>query len=461
MTNIVTKKIKYKTDKDSLDIILGYIKNYNNVLRFTYNRFKEFPNLKGKEISALHRGLNNIFIDTHFLNSVIFDAKTLLSTCKSKKLIFGGKTLFKEREEGKISKEEWQLRRLSPLYHVGNKNYKGNDKFQILSTKNLLFKPNRKTHITLELQPLSKRSRKELERLIQLQEERAIPITYKLDLEYIYITYDYDVMKDWFKPSKKVRGRVMAVDLNPNYIGYSVADWKNEEEYKVIEKGVFSLKYINDSITKLKVSSQDKKAKYWHNKSSYEIRSIAQRIVKLANHYGCEIFGIEDINSKTKDTGKGKYFNRLVNSLWNRNLFVQQIEKYCSLYEIKLQKVECAFSSFIGNLSFRDEKAPDMVLSSIEVGRRAYEFYHQYILKDKEVEKNIVFPTGRIQLSKIQKSLEELKYPTEYNTLKALYYFIKEKENSKQRYRVSLEEFDSSSYFRKFYYKQKVMYFKF
>ena len=48
-SNIITLKIKYSTDEQSKTRILEYIKNYNNVLRFTYNRLHENKDLKTKE----------------------------------------------------------------------------------------------------------------------------------------------------------------------------------------------------------------------------------------------------------------------------------------------------------------------------------------------------------------------------------------------------------------------------
>ena len=49
-SNIITLKLKYSTDENSKTRILEYIKNYNNVLRFTYNRLHENKDLKTKEI---------------------------------------------------------------------------------------------------------------------------------------------------------------------------------------------------------------------------------------------------------------------------------------------------------------------------------------------------------------------------------------------------------------------------
>ena len=70
-SNIITLKIKYSTDEQSKTRILEYIKNYNNVLRFTYNRLHENKDLKTKEITVLQKIMNNIFVDSHFKNSAI------------------------------------------------------------------------------------------------------------------------------------------------------------------------------------------------------------------------------------------------------------------------------------------------------------------------------------------------------------------------------------------------------
>ena len=48
-----------------------------------------------------------------------------------------------------------------------------------------------------------------------------------------------------------------------------------------------------------------------------------------------------------------------------------------------------------------------MVLASIELGRRAYEYYNQYITRTKEIKKNIIHPDLKIFNDFYIKSLEE------------------------------------------------------
>lgn len=77
-----------------------------------------------------------------------------------------------------------------------------------------------------------------------------------------------------------------------------------------------------------------------------------------------------------------------------------------------------------------------MILASIELGRRAYEFYNQYIIKTKEIKKNIVRPNLTEFRELYLKSLEEFKLYPIYKDLIELYYEFKK---SKLRYRLSID----------------------
>ena len=78
-----------------------------------------------------------------------------------------------------------------------------------------------------------------------------------------------------------------------------------------------------------------------------------------------------------------------------------------------------------------------MVLSSIEISRRGYEFYHQYVIKDFPTRKNIILPDLELVKLRVAQSLEELGCSVQFGNLKELYYVLKK---SKQKYRFSLEE---------------------
>lgn len=456
MSNNITLKIKYSVDYEEQKIILNLIRQYNSLLRFTYNRFIENPKLKTKEMTLLQKQMNNIdLMDQYYKTGATYDAKAILAL-STEKVIFGGKKLFIDRCQNKISKEDFQIRKLRPLQIVGASYNKGNCKFQIITDSQILFKPNRNMHICLNLESVGKKNSKLLNKLIELQNKCEIAITYKLDINYVYITFDYNQCKQDIY--KVIENRVLAIDLNPNYLGYSVIDWKGENIYKIIDKGVLSLKELNDKQFSLSVNSTNKKYIYLNNKRNYEVIQLAYYLTKLTKHFKCELFSIEDLSIKSKDLNKGKRLNRLVNNSWNRNKFINVLRKLLNCSSTKLLEVEPNYSSFIGNLVYRSEKLPDMVLSSIELSRRAYEFNLQYIKKSKIPQKNIIFPKLEMVKDKISKSLEELKIESRFETLQELYLELKK---SKQQYRFLLDNVEKSRVFSKFYKRKYIKLYSF
>lgn len=455
-SNIITLKLKYSTDENSKTRILKYIKNYNNVLHFTYNRLHKNDKLKTKEITELQKSMNNIFVDSHFKNSAIFDSRSLL---KNDKVIFGGKKLFIDRCQNKITKDEFQLKKLRPIYSVGESDKKGNRKFSIVTENHIIFKPNKNEHFLLEINS-SKNYKKYLLQLIELSQNKQIAIDFKLDLNYVYISFDLNKLKSERKITSKIKDRYFAIDMNPNYVGYTIIDWIDGQNYKIVDKGAISLKDLNDYDDSLKgkgFSNESKEKKYITNKRNYENSDIAHKLERIANHYQCENFVIEDLSIPSKDNGKGKRFNRLCNQQWCRNRFVNIIKKLCKRDKIQILEVIPNYSSFIGNLVYRKEKLFDPILSSIEISRRGYEFNHQYILKDKEQKKNIV--QGNFDEDKVIyiQSLEELDISEQFSSFMELYKIIKK---SKARYRFPLEQC-SYAVFRKKHIKTYQTLYKF
>lgn len=468
--NNITLKIKY-TVESSVDsqTILDYIKNYNNVLRFTYNRLVD-GNYTQKEITSLQNSMNNIFIDSWLRQSAYYESKAMLSSIDElnktleddkkidkRSIIFGSKDNFIDRCKGVKNREEFLHERNHGLYSVGESTKNGNRKFRIQSNSCIIFQPNRKTNVTLNLQSVSKKWKKYIDSLIVLQNNKVIPITYRLDLEYIHVTFDLNAIEE-IKPYKYKKNRVLAVDMNPNYVGYSVVDWKSETSYNVIDSGMFSMKPLNDLQNSSHYSSDDKKSKYFNDKRRFEIVEIAHRLVKLCKHFKCECLALEGLQMFAKDNKKGRRFNRQVNNQWCRDLFVKQITKITKLHQIKLFEVRPEYSSFIGNLLYRKENLPDPVLSSIEIGRRAIEFNLQYCLRIKDIKYNIIYPDLKPVKTTVEKSLEELGYCEQFNDWKELYSSIK---NSKQRYRVLLDELPQSRVFSIKYKRRKEILYTF
>lgn len=432
---IKTLKIKY-TSSDKIRI-KDIRRQYSSTLKFTFNRVKDNRGkISTKHLTEIQKNINNVpLIDSHFKNSAIYESKAIYSSRKNEKVIFR-KSNFLDRTKGKISKEEFKENKYLPICSVGEADKKGNRKFKIISESLIIFKVNRNLHIDLNLCNLNSNYRKELLQLIVAQNNKSLPITYKLDSEYIYISYEEKDLKE-IKDCPKIKDRVFSVDLNPNYIGWSVVDWKNSDDFNLIDSGVISIKSLNDkdnSLKNKKLPSDSKEKKYISNKRNNEIIQVGIYLVSLAKHYQCSLFAIEKLDMNSKDYEKGRKFNRLVNNLWNRNLLINQIKKRCDLLKIDVLEVLPNFSSFIGNMIYRNLDKPDMVLASIEIGRRGREFYHQYIVKDRLKSKNIVFNESKLNKTLIAQSMEELGLKEDFTNIRDLYFRITK--TLKLRYRV-------------------------
>lgn len=441
-------KVKYQVNEEDTQLIKRYMQQYTSVNHYVYNRIQD--GLSQKQIKQQIKSLNNIeLLDSWFIQCSFYDVS------QKEHVIFGGKKNYFQRLKGLITNEEYKEKRLKPLYSIGevvNKSVKANRKFHIeqdLST--IIFKPNRNIQINLELIGVGNRKHI-LQKLYFKQEQKQIKIAYKLDLEYVYICFETtDILNIQID---HINNRVMSIDMNPNYIGWTIIDWKSESEFNIIKSGLISIKQLNDKELALKgYSSESKERKYITNKRNYETIQIVKNLINKAIYYKVQLFSIEDLNIESKDSGKGKKFNRLVNNQWSRNSFINNLEKRCNIFGIKLLKVKPEYSSFIGNFLFRSVNLPDPILSSIEISRRCYEFYNQYIIKAKNIKKNIIQPEINQFKHLYTKSLEEFGLQDNQLDFIKLYYIFKK---SKLKYRLSIDQFKNLQFSRFFSNKSHV-----
>lgn len=445
-----TLKIKYHTNNiKELDLVKKYQAQYTNLLRWMYNRVRDGVIEKNRE--QMSKQLNNInLLDSWFIRSASKEAQWIYDSKKGEKVIFGGKKNFIRRCKGLISKDEYIKNRLQSLHSIGESIQKGNRKFRISDDLEcVVFKPNKNIKIELIFDGINKNYKQILEKLYILQESKSLPISYYVSQEYISIMFEEKELYS-FNNLKKIKNRVIAIDLNPNYIGWSIVDWETSNEFKIIKHGIYSLKPLNDKeieLNLLHLSTESPRKKYYTNKRHHEVMEISKNLINKAIYYQCEMFSIEDITIESSDKEKGKKYNRLVNNQWCRDKLVQNLEKRCNIFRIQLIKVKPDFSSFVGNVVFRPLKLADMELASIEIGRRAYEFKKQYIDKIEKQRKNIIFPSEEDFKESITQSLEELGIDSVFDNLKDLYYFLKK---SKFRYRLSLEDINHPVFSRCF-----------
>jgi len=408
-----TIKLPYKSSKDLIPII----KQYSSIVRYSYNRFLE-GNVE-KEVRYLTKSLRNInLLNSWSIQCAIKDAKAVHMRFKDEKVIFGGKKNFILRCQNKISKEEYQLKRLIPVNIQGEELKQGNRLFKldVIDNNQIIFKLNRNEHIELKLPNLRNNIKNKLFKLQQLNEVKTCKKGYtysiKLDLKHIYISFEE------FKNNKETKlneNRYLGIDLNPDTIGISILDNGN-----VIHAQEFSLKPIFNKILNEKLSSNSDRMKYFQNKLKFETFEISKSIANLAKQFNCKSVFIEDLHFKGSDSSATKISNRKNKNLWKRELFINNLNKRLNVEGIKLYSVNPAYSSFIGNLQ---HDYIDAVNASIEIARRGFEYR---IKKNKK---------GFYPALLVKHQWKEM--ATKFNNWKEFFLNVK---NLKLKYRVSLKD---------------------
>ena len=414
-------------------INLNYeLRNYNSVVHFAYNRFHDDTSVKEKDVRSQVNQLFKGKLNSWLLQCAIKEGKAIQERNNSKKVIFGGKSLYKRYLRKLIDKEEFIKQRQLPISSQGEMLRKGNRMFDFhFDNQSLVFKISKKKHIDIQLGHIHRKLQKELNKLNELCYDKKATISIRLNNEYIWITYDEKLLCDSMKFNGLKDNRVMGLDMNPNYIGLSVIEFDKEDDFKILYKQVFDLKELTD-----KTASK--------NKRQYEIIKICHTISNLINYWKCKKLSIEELNIKSSDKGQGRNFNRLCNNVWDRALIANKLTMLSNIYGYELVKVNPVYSSFIGNLVYGDDTTPDMVAASIEIARRGY----------KKYEKNWFYPVFNIDC------LDEQWKQTLTGVENWKTAFLKIK-NSKVKYRVLLDDIIHNAVFSKFNRKSKITIYAF
>jgi len=437
---MITLKIAYKTEEQNLKFIQDLQRQYTICLKVIYKYTKQ--GLSKKQTKELLLNYNNIDFmlgNSWFMASLFYDVKPLLqfdNVCFKKTYLY-------KRDRNIISKDKWKIKKNLPICSLGDTRVHSNRFFQFTDINNLLFKPDKQHHINLQLRNIGKNRISDINKLIEIQKNCFAPICYKLDSEYVYISFDETLLEK--QEHRFISNRIFAIDLNTNYIGYSILDWISTEklDFNIVKTSVIAFDEINKKhfqYNKIHLPSTDKRRKHLNNKRDHELLEASKHLVNLAKHYKCEIFTVEDLSIKSKDIGKGRRYNTYCNNIWCKNIIIHNIIKRCNQQGIKIQKIQPQYSSILGNLLFRKLDLPDMVLASIEISRRCQEFNLQYLKKIKTIKKNVIYPelNNKIKLL-LHQSMEELEVADisyDLDNLQSIFKYIK---NHEIKYRVPLE----------------------
>ena len=387
------------------------------MVRYAFNRYKDSKS--EKDIRLLSKSLSNVPSDSWFIQCAIKKANYLFLTNKEK-IIFGGKFSFYQRLKHKLDKDIFKENRLLGIYSQGEKNYYGNRKFKLdIANNQIIFKFSRYKYINLQLPKLRKNYLYELINLEEQCNQKLSNFSVELKLDKICITFDDS--KIYCSNYIGKSNIVGAIDMNPNYIGFSISKFSNGKRKVLIEEQ-YDISYFTKN---LHLSSSHKDSKHQNNKQIFELKEIAKDIIKKCKFFHVGKFGIEDLNFKQTNSGKGRGFNRLTKNKWKREALISALKKQCLLNKIDFIEVNPVYSSFIGNLC---NEAPDPIAASLEIARRANFKYIKGQFYPELIKAESLFNLWKESSSWV------------YSSWKELFDIIK---TSKVKYRRSLESFDS------------------
>lgn len=256
-----------------------------------------------KKIISLHDKINLIVNKkTKRDKRNFFKLNNKLNYCRkslTKDVVFGGKKLLRKvslKDENYLDyKSEFSENRLLPIFSAGDKDKKGNRKFRFdFENWTINYNQNKKTHIIIEVY----QAKNWLGNLLKIQElasNKKIPVSVQLTKTHINIIFDesslnnykldktkfikgdklnnHQVFKDLenLKFENKIRSRFCGVDLNPDYIGFTICDKLTNGKIKQLYNECINLSHLS---TKLNLSSTDERQVYQNNKRKYEICEV-------------------------------------------------------------------------------------------------------------------------------------------------------------------------------------------
>jgi hypothetical protein len=357
----------------------------------------------------------------------LYQKLAYLQSRQGKSITFGGLNTLRRisflsnaaaenQEEIAILQRKYQEQRVLPIYSVGEAPQKSNRKFDFdLPNQKLFFKPDKKTKREVEFYASKKQ-----QKVLNLLQSRIgeLPISIRLSEQWVWITYDEEKLagyefkkneyqkevqklektdkegqktlkKRYFEEQKsrklanKKENRYLAVDLNPEQIGFSIVEKRGDESPKVLHKGVLDGSNLN---TRMGLSSTDADQVAQNHKRRFEFCELWKYLFILAQHYKVAFFVGEDLGFKPEnDNTRSAEANRKTKNLWHQELTQKLIQKYCNTLGIEKVSVIAAYSSFVGNIQHTDF---DPISASLEIARRGIVKYNKG---------SSIFPTLRSQ----------------------------------------------------------------
>ena len=305
-------------------------------------------------------------------------AKRTYDHKQGRKRVFGSKKQLQRRQQGSITKEEWQRSRLGPFISSGDSQKAcGNQNVHLIDENTLMIKIGRKEHgkgrsgktitdrMTLHLGKLTGNAGEIVRQVAAIcakpSKAQRINVSYAIGDEFVSIIIDPLDLPD--HPERRVpvaplKGRVLGLDLNPSWVGMTAIENTGRpdrlEDTRIRDHALVQIKRVGS-----KLNAEETREM---------LAAVCDRAIGMARNHRCGPIVIEDGLGHLRSGGKNKKNNYQINS-WARNLLIGMMQRKAGLAGIKVLLVRAYYSSIIGNLAF---EAPDACASAAEIARRGY-----------------------------------------------------------------------------------------
>ncbi|TCO68322.1 IS605 OrfB family transposase [Caldanaerobacter subterraneus] len=342
---VIQAELVFLSQEDK-QIVLDLMRRWSSCMRFAYKRL-----LEGYDRNTLKRNLQEMFdLNSRYVDDAIMKARSILESASElgrspKKVIFGGKKLFKKLQKRHINgkayeklKIRWQEKRKGNLYSRGDKSKKGNLNTRMEINENgtfLRINVGERKYVYARIQAGWKKN-KNKEEILQGISKSNIPYSVELKLKngsiYAYFTIEEEYPEIMIKKDKGVIG----IDTNayPDNISWAETD----EKGNLISYG---------SIPMPELASGNK------NKREYFRWQYAHEIVKIAKEKGKAIV-IEEL--EIKDKGKRGDFSgrksRRIRHNFSYKSLLKKIKVLAKREGIEVIEVNPAYTSIIGMLKY-------------------------------------------------------------------------------------------------------------
>lgn len=335
-------------------------RTYASIVRTSYERHRE-----GMDDNECYRHVMEKFPDfpSWLANSANHEGAAVHERFEDReeRIVFGD---LKRRSKGLITHEEFVRSRLRGIVSVGNHRTHGNNCFELHAADDtVVYKPWKERRIPLRYHKPKRGVAEELELVADAMQKCLIPVTFKLKRVsgkglMLYITYDAASLHREICFKNLKASRVMGIDLNPEYLGISIIDYKEDGTFEVLYKEAVVM-------TRLTECSGDKKI--------HELYEIDHHIMALCEHYCVSLLTLEKLRFKAGAMSRDHDKNRLCHNKWYRSYTVSHLTTLCRLAGVRLLHVNPYLSSVKGNLEYGGPTTPDMVAAGIELARRGAE----------------------------------------------------------------------------------------